>query len=124
MLKIMDEKLKQNTIVTLSKEHIEEMIAKLIKDRNHITLYQKTEDLLSCYTDVETKFEKIGGWSEAKALTFCKIYSTNFNSVPSIFTHKNYVGKKMLDKVYQFKKDCIRLHLENEQIKKMECPEF
>ena len=50
----MDEKLKQNTIVTLSKEHIEEMIAKLIKDRNHITLYQKTED----FTDTWKKSRK------------------------------------------------------------------
>lgn len=55
---------------------------------------------------IQIKMEKFQ-WTDESVKTFTQVYSGNFSgkSLPSIFTYKNYIGKKMAQKIEQFKLD-------------------
>ena len=61
-------------------------------------------------------------WTDVKVKMFCNVYSTNFQSKlidESIFKYRNYAGKKIDEKIEQFKEDCkhIKFPLEDKNKK-------
>ena len=49
-------------------------------------------------------------WSDERVKLFCKLYSTNFNGLDEeIFSYGNYRGKKMDEKLVQFKLDMNKI---------------
>jgi hypothetical protein len=59
-------------------------------------------------------------WTDEKVKMFCNVYSTNFQSQyldEDIFQYQNYAGKKIDEKLEQFKKDCENIKFINESDK-------
>jgi hypothetical protein len=49
-------------------------------------------------------------WNDERVKLFCKLYSTNFNGIDEeIFSYRNYRGKKMDEKLVQFKLDISKI---------------
>lgn len=55
-------------------------------------------------------------WTDELVKKFTQLYSSNFNSKlldSDVFKYTNYCGKKLDDKILQFKKDCISINKNN-----------
>jgi len=114
----------KNKISSLNKSHLEKIVEKYIEDRKAV-FNDSEKKVINFYSNkIDLGFKEIGGWTETRVVNFCKVYSSNFQSTPSIFTYKKYSGKKMEQKLLQYKKDCIVLDRSEKLKLETECPHF
>ena len=116
--------MKQKKTSSLNKTDLIEIVEKYLDDRNAV-FNNSDEKVINFFSNqIDSGFQDIGGWTESRVVNFCKVYSSNYNSTPSIFTYKKYAGKKMEQKLLQFKRDCISLDREQEETIEEQCPIF
>lgn len=77
------------------------------------------QDLKFVLSDVSQQREQNFKWNNSLVKMFTQIYNGNFNSRiidPSIFHWSDYHGKKIDEKLKQFRKDCLKLPMFNADV--------
>lgn len=95
--------------------------SKIWKCRNLVVYLYKSEGCVLKDTPLTilinmTQFK----WTDASAKAFTQVYSSNFDSkcIPSWFrgSYSDYIGKKMDEKLEQFKSDWVRSESQKELV--------